>query len=359
MEKGVVHAIIAVGITLVVLYGVFFITSLTISGNAVSEVDILLEAQMETLPESFLKGTARLTLDPEKESKVLDVDEEGEYAHIVYPLGWNLDNAYTLDIWLYREQENSGTLLATEKPGEEATSLRMRVDQRLVYKSGDTTIRSTRNIAQRVWTNIHIVQNETNVTMYTNGIESGMGPKSENQQTIQNILLGRQGNEGDPNYFRGRIGDVIVYNRALTPEEILSFSSTTSCIPNWQCSAWSVCAEGKRTRVCNDQSQCGDERSRPAVEEACGTSCIPDWVCTSWEPDFCPESQQQERDCRDQNSCSVLLGKPVEIQSCVIEKSYEWIWITGVIALLGGIILIILIILKVLANRDKAAESPL
>ena len=43
----------------------------------------------------------------------------------------------------------------------------------------------------------------------------------------------------------------------------------TICNPDWDCSEWSFCALGSRTRVCVDDNFCGDDTSKPAETEGC------------------------------------------------------------------------------------------
>ncbi|MBU2099706.1 MAG: DUF362 domain-containing protein [Candidatus Micrarchaeota archaeon] len=47
----------------------------------------------------------------------------------------------------------------------------------------------------------------------------------------------------------------------------LDFDS--GCQENWQCSAWSSCVNGQKTRTCNDLAGCGTEINKPAETQAC------------------------------------------------------------------------------------------
>jgi hypothetical protein len=42
-----------------------------------------------------------------------------------------------------------------------------------------------------------------------------------------------------------------------------------SCTPNWDCTAWSACTEGLKTRDCSDINSCGTSVGKPAESEAC------------------------------------------------------------------------------------------
>ncbi len=52
------------------------------------------------------------------------------------------------------------------------------------------------------------------------------------------------------------------------------------CKPNWQCSDWSACSNGKQTRTCNDANNCGISDGKPALSKVCSTGIrtIPDSV---------------------------------------------------------------------------------
>lgn len=42
------------------------------------------------------------------------------------------------------------------------------------------------------------------------------------------------------------------------------------CVPNWQCSAWSICAaSGTQTRTCTDTNACGVTTGKPAESQSC------------------------------------------------------------------------------------------
>jgi hypothetical protein len=46
--------------------------------------------------------------------------------------------------------------------------------------------------------------------------------------------------------------------------------SATSCVPNWQCTDWSVCSStGTQTRTCTDSSSCGVTTGKPVQSQLC------------------------------------------------------------------------------------------
>ncbi len=83
------------------------------------------------------------------------------------------------------------------------------------------------NVSANLWYNIFLTWNQssTNVTGYTNGVLDNSNSSWSNwPSTFANIGLG-VGYSG--RYFNGNIGQVQIYNRALTPQEIAqNFNAT-------------------------------------------------------------------------------------------------------------------------------------
>lgn len=43
----------------------------------------------------------------------------------------------------------------------------------------------------------------------------------------------------------------------------------SSCTPNWTCSGWSDCSQGRQTRGCADLNNCGTESNKPIESQVC------------------------------------------------------------------------------------------
>ena len=83
----------------------------------------------------------------------------------------------------------------------------------------------------------------------------------------------------------------------ITPRE--------ECVPEWDCSDWSDCAEGAQTRVCVDLLECGIEEGMPAETKTCVKTAEPQVA-------------------------------PVEIPEVTFEeRSYTWAYIILIIIILG------------------------
>src|SRR3989344_4029491 len=47
------------------------------------------------------------------------------------------------------------------------------------------------------------------------------------------------------------------------------YGCSPTCVPNWQCSVWSACANSLQTRTCPDTNNCGVTTGKPAESQAC------------------------------------------------------------------------------------------
>ena len=58
---------------------------------------------------------------------------------------------------------------------------------------------------------------------------------------------------------------------------------------------------------------CGTDLEKPAESQACGGGCAENWNCTAWSA--CANGIQA-RACTDMNGCGTMTSKPLEQQSC-------------------------------------------
>ncbi|MBS3112518.1 hypothetical protein J4418_00330 [Candidatus Woesearchaeota archaeon] len=150
-------------------------------------------------------------------------------------------------------------------------------------------------------------------------------------------------------------------------------AETAICIPDWTCTAWSLCITDYQNRTCTDTKFCGNEpeyfKSKPAEFKECDVSTetsdiVPDreiirfgintcseiWKCAPWS--VCTGGKQT-RKCFDENACETELKKPIIEQSCagaltVAEQSTPpipenpdstlmYIYILGSLIIIGGL----------------------
>lgn len=50
-----------------------------------------------------------------------------------------------------------------------------------------------------------------------------------------------------------------------------NFRKYYKCNVNWECSDWSVCANGQQTRTCTDLNNCGTKTGQPPITQTCST----------------------------------------------------------------------------------------
>lgn len=113
-------------------------------------------------------------------------------------------------------------------------------------------------------------------------------------------------------------------------ECVATACDSCSCTPDWRCTDYSDCVDGKKTRTCTDNNNCSTDAGKPDEEDNCRTTsggggddppvitnrtrCTENWQCTSWSA--CTISGVQTRTCTDANSCGTETSKPVLVNTC-------------------------------------------
>lgn len=127
----------------------------------------------------------------------------------------------------------------------------------------------------------------------------------------------------------------------------------SGCSPYWQCTAWSACVNGIKTRTCTDINKCGGEVPL-ATEVSCTVSSYcGDGNCDSSEGlSSCPEDCWKCGDghCtpgyEDSNTCSA---------DCEPEDKTSWLWlfILIIILLISAIAFVTYLIFKKMHEDDE------
>ncbi|MGC9309790.1 MAG: right-handed parallel beta-helix repeat-containing protein, partial [Candidatus Nanoarchaeia archaeon] len=76
------------------------------------------------------------------------------------------------------------------------------------------------------------------------------------------------------------------------------------CEPEWDCTEWTDCVNGKQTRTCRDRNYCSNV-DKPDEERSCEI-CEPNWQC-NWSA--CQDGKTYPT-CIDVNNCNTTLDKP-------------------------------------------------
>lgn len=93
-----------------------------------------------------------------------------------------------------------------------------------------------------------------------------------------------------------------------------------ACTPTWSCTDWSTCRDGNQVRSCLDvrSPSCGNDFGRPIEQQQCtgttpGSACTPEWSCSGWSA--CVDGRQA-RTCLDLQRCGVDTGRPAIDRPC-------------------------------------------
>lgn len=135
---------------------------------------------------------------------------------------------------------------------------------------------------------------------------------------------------------------------------------TNECIPNWNCSAWSECADGTKNRTCTDKNNCNTNANKPNITETCtvsSTICNPSWECTDWSPIECDGKTNQTRTCTDKNNCNKLDGKPLEVNECEIKNNQSGSKIIFIIIAVIFVMMAISLLVYWILTKNKEEDT--
>jgi hypothetical protein len=154
----------------------------------------------------------------------------------------------TLEVWVRPESTtaNGGRMVSkrTDGGGSEVYSLYLSDTGYYNFRLDGTDVASTESYAQNNWEHVVGVYNSTHQMLYVNGSRKAISSKADNIDiSVRDVYVGMR--EGEARQFNGLIGDVKVYNRSLSPEQILALynsgaprynltvSNETSLYENW------------------------------------------------------------------------------------------------------------------------------
>lgn len=95
--------------------------------------------------------------------------------------------------------------------------------------------------------------------------------------TLANLNHGTYTVEASKGGITENITNVLVEPGQNTGDVDFTLESTT-CVEDWNCTAWSACSGGVQTRTCTDLNACGTTLNKPAESQSCstgGSSCFP------------------------------------------------------------------------------------
>jgi glucose/arabinose dehydrogenase len=146
----------------------------------------------------------------------------------------DLTTGMTLEAWVFPTAHGNGTwrnVIMKERPGGEAYNLYSNVDlnvpQVWIDPNANTWLdaRGTSQLPLNAWTHLAATFNGSTLILYVNGVQVGSRAVSGAILTSTGALrIG--GNSVWGEFFQGRIDEIRVYNRALTPSEIQTDMAT-------------------------------------------------------------------------------------------------------------------------------------
>jgi hypothetical protein len=139
----------------------------------------------------------------------------------IVPIG---SSPYTVSVWLYRNRSNAGyeEVLSQWTSANSGNSFYFGFNNSNVRFSdgswNDVVVSGAGNI--EVWMNLVGVSTGTNAFIYLNSSLAATRGSALTYGGVGPFVIGKQG-ALDGEYFGGRIGNILVYNRALSGAEIL------------------------------------------------------------------------------------------------------------------------------------------
>jgi hypothetical protein len=135
----------------------------------------------------------------------------------------DLTSSFTLEAWIYATSTSGRPIIAKEWEAEIAYSLFLHASSRptaLANVGGnDRSVTASTTVVPNTWTHVAATYDGSALRVYVNGVLVGLRPATGSVRLSSDALrIG--GNVASGQYFRGRIDEVRIYNRALSTAEI-------------------------------------------------------------------------------------------------------------------------------------------
>lgn len=171
---------------------------------------------------------------------VLELDGDGDYIDLGNSPAFSLNGEFSIGAWVYKSGNSintfgkTGTILGKEISSNTGYVLEVHDETKEDYPlyvrciipgvsfSGKTTFYSNNQIEMRRWQHIFCTYDGENARIYIDGVEDSSSTASGSISVGEDSLkIGySKGSGNSNNYWNGSIDEVLVYNRALTAEEI-------------------------------------------------------------------------------------------------------------------------------------------
>lgn len=165
--------------------------------------------------------------------QALNFDGTNDYLLLPNTAGLNVASAFTLSAWIYSEDPSAGSiqrivsLSPSESGGIEKYSMYVQSNQfkTVIRLNGadyiTSTVYSDSDYLRRRWRNVVMVYDGSQILMYSDG--EGVGQRTQSgtlaDASTNPLRIGAFGPTFGQ-YFKGKVDDVRIYNRALSLDEI-------------------------------------------------------------------------------------------------------------------------------------------
>ncbi len=172
----------------------------------------------------------------------------------------------------------------------------------------------------------------------TDLIDFGIGSSSPFSKNFTELSYGTYYINSTANDTSGNID--ITSTRKITLSAV--------CVSDWSnCTNWSDCINGTRTRTCTDVNNCNSSLKPETMN--CTLMCIPQWQC-EWTSK-CMENGTRTRTCTDVNNCNDTYNKPSEVISCEYKEGIDINWLFY--AIVAVIVFFIIIIIRAIVKYSR------
>ena len=161
-----------------------------------------------------------------KYGRALTFDGVNDWVTVADAADLDLTTGMTLEAWVRPSSLGSWrTVILKQSPGGLAYSLYASNEQSLVESDvnigADVGAAAPAALAVNTWSHLAVSYDGTALRLFVNGVEVDSRPLSGSMLTSTGVLrIG--GNSVWSEFFAGRIDEIRIYNRALTPAEIAS-----------------------------------------------------------------------------------------------------------------------------------------
>ena len=163
----------------------------------------------------------------------MSFDGVNDYSEKSSPnLGITGNASITMSCWFYDQRTSTSTFQTLfaygngPSAGDTFAIGLQNLNVNMQFNGGNATNSINNVYSLNTWNNVAVTKTpgtaNTTTKLYLNGLEQSIVSSTTITLNVSSrvIRVGRWTNDGSPSYFQGRVSNCLIYNRALTPEEI-------------------------------------------------------------------------------------------------------------------------------------------